>query len=529
MNDFDAIVIGSGFGGLTAAAVLARLGGRRVLVLERHFRAGGFTHTFARPGGYHWDVGVHYVGETETPLVRDVLEVATGGTVRWQRMADPFERLVFPGFRFDIRSGTERFREDLKGAFPGEARAIDRYLAAVPRAAAWPTWKALSGLLPGAVRPLAEALAGNRRALALQTTGQWLEANVRDARLKAVLGARWGDFGLPPGQGAFAMHAVIARHYLEGAAYPVGSAAVLARGAAAVIEAAGGAVRVRAEVERVLLAGGRAVGVRLKGGEELRAPLVVSDAGARATYLRLLPPEVPLPFRDQLAALPSSMAHATLYLGLARSPAELGLHGENFWLHDGLDHDALFAGRDDALAGTLRHAYLSFPSLKDPAARAHTAEVVVPLSAGPFARWAEGRWRNRGPEYDALKAGLTETLLAFVERHVPGLRGLVAFSELSTPLTTEHFAAHRGGEIYGLPSTPERYALPWLGARTPVPGLWLAGADALVPGLVGAMMGGFFAAAGSLGLRAFRDVSVEAARQRRAPPPTRLDSAPSSA
>ena len=60
---WDAIVVGSGIGGLAAAALLARHGKRRVLVLERHYTAGGFTHVFHRPG-YEWDVGVHYVGDS---------------------------------------------------------------------------------------------------------------------------------------------------------------------------------------------------------------------------------------------------------------------------------------------------------------------------------------------------------------------------------------------------------------------------------------------------------------------------------
>ena len=63
-ESYDAIVIGSGIGGLAAAALLAKYGGKRVLVLERHYTAGGFTHVFHRPG-FEWDVGVHYVGEVQ--------------------------------------------------------------------------------------------------------------------------------------------------------------------------------------------------------------------------------------------------------------------------------------------------------------------------------------------------------------------------------------------------------------------------------------------------------------------------------
>src|SRR6201998_4099557 len=62
-RSFDAIVIGSGMGALAFSSIMAKLRNWRVLVLEQHFKIGGFTHTFSRPGGWTWDVGVHYVGE----------------------------------------------------------------------------------------------------------------------------------------------------------------------------------------------------------------------------------------------------------------------------------------------------------------------------------------------------------------------------------------------------------------------------------------------------------------------------------
>ena len=67
---WDTIVVGSGLGGLATAGLLARHAGQRVLVLERHYTAGGFTHTFTRPG-YEWDVGVHYVGDVHRPDIAD--------------------------------------------------------------------------------------------------------------------------------------------------------------------------------------------------------------------------------------------------------------------------------------------------------------------------------------------------------------------------------------------------------------------------------------------------------------------------
>jgi all-trans-retinol 13,14-reductase len=118
---------------------------------------------------------------------------------------------------------------------------------------------------------------------------------------------------------------------------------------------------------------------------------------------------------------------------------------------------------------------------------------------GSFARWREAPWRRRGADYEALKARITGGLLAMLERRVPGVSERVVLSELSTPITTEGFTGHRGGSIYGLPGTPERYKLTWLGVETPLDELYLTGADAFLHGVVGAMMGGVMTAAKLLG------------------------------
>lgn len=507
-NDADAIVIGSGMGGLTTAALLARLHGRKVLVLERHFRAGGFTHTFTRRGGFEWDVGVHYVGEMGgAGTMRNALQVATGGHVRWSPMPETYDRLVFPDFEFGIRAGKENFRDDLRAAFPAERRAVDRFFRDVDRAASAMGVIGMRSAAPAPLAAVAGLLAAGRLALARRTTRSWLDEHVRDERLRAVLGARWGDYGLPPSQSAFLAHAVVTSHYYEGGFYPSGTSARIAEGAARVIGEAGGAIRVRAEVERILVEGGRAVGVRLAGGEELRAPVVVSDAGARATFLRLLPDDVPLPFRDELRAIPRGMSHVSLYLGLSGSPAGLGVRGENLWIHDELDQDRLSERGGELLRGHCPLATVSFPSLKDPEARGHTAEVIAGIDARHFAPWAGTAWMKRGDDYRELKERIADTLLAAVERRVPGISRLVVHREVSTPLSTAHFTGHPGGEIYGLPATPDRFARPWLRARTPVPGLHLAGADALMLGIGGAVMSGLLCTAAIAGPSTFRRLS----------------------
>ena len=125
----------------------------------------------------------------------------------------------------------------------------------------------------------------------------------------------------------------------------------------------------------------------------------------------------------------------TLYLGLKESPTRLGFHGENHWIFAGNDHDALFHRRNELLHGNPIGCYLSFPSLKDPLSKTHTAEIIAAMDYDVFEQWQAQPWRRRDTEYQNVKARISDGLLDMVETHYPGFRELIAFSEVSTPIT----------------------------------------------------------------------------------------------
>ena len=497
---WDAIAIGSGIGGLTAAALLARHGGKRVLVLERHYTAGGFTHTFHRPG-YEWDVGVHYIGEVSDPRspVRAAFDHLTGGRLRWNAMPDVYDRIVIGDRAYDFPSGVDRFRERMKEYFPGEAVAIDRYIEAVEAAANASSLFFAEKAIPAPVARLAGPLM-RRRFLhyADRTTASVLGSLTRNRELIGVLTGQWGDYGLPPGQSSFAMHAIVARHYFGGASYPVGGASEIAALIAPAIQRAGGRIVVGAEVTRILTGpAGRAVGVRMADGREFRARAVISDAGARNTYERLLDPEVAtkLGVLEPLRSIPPSMSHLCLYVGLEHSGATPEIESTNLWIYRDADHDASVARFSADASEPFPVLFVSFPSAKDPTfcqryPGRSTIEVVAPVPYRWFERWADTRWKKRGADYDELKQSLSRRLQDDLERHVPAVRGRIGYTELSTPLTTRHFANYPHGEIYGLSAVPARFRLRCAGARTPLRNLYLAGADAAVPGVTGALFGG---------------------------------------
>ena len=159
-----------------------------------------------------------------------------------------------------------------------------------------------------------------------------------------------------------------------------------------------------------------------------------------------------------------------------------------------------------SLNGRAAMAYLSFPSLKDTQAQRHTAEIIAPLSYGPFEAHRDEPWRRRGVDYESAKDRITRALLDLVERHHPGFGDLVEYAELATPLTFEHFTAAPSGAIYGYPATPQKYRKTWLGPSTPIQNLYLTGSDVALLGIMGAVMGAVVTASCLLGPFGFVEV-----------------------
>ncbi len=509
---FDAIVIGSGVGGLTVAAILAKRCDRRVLVLERHTTAGGLSQSFKRPG-YEWDVGVHYVGEVGGggALVRP-FDYLGEGRLAWAPLPDVYDRVHVGERVYDLVRGRARFVATLKDAFPSEARAIDRYVELVEdcrRASA--AFFAAKALPRGMASAMGPALRDSFSAHAERTTADVIGSLTQNRELAAVLSAQYGNYGTPPRESSFAVHAAVAGHFLEGAFFPVGGAGAIAAAMAPTIEAAGGAIFVGADVETIVVEGGVARGVRMTDGREVRAPVVVSDAGFASTFGRLVAREHVLPeLVAALAALRPSTGHACLYLGFRATDDELALSGTNRWIFrdEALDENHARFLADPA--SPLPFVYASFPSAKDPSFRERhpgraTVDVLTAARWDWFAPWAGARWRRRGADYDALKASFAERMLDMLLAKLPQLRGRVDALELSTPATTRHFTAHPRGEMCGLDHTPARFARS-PGPRTPIRGLFLTGQDVGLVGVAGAFTGGALAAAAIAGMGVLREV-----------------------
>ena len=366
---------------------MAKLRKWRVLVLERHFKIGGFTHTFSRPGGWSWDVGLHYVGEMGDGMMgRRLFDFITDGKVKWQPMPDVYD--VFALSRRSNVKGPQGRSEFSRArsidAFPEERASIEQYFRDLKSAQGWLNrhFMAMVGAAPlqldgAAVKVRFRSLPlGLTRALSRKA----ISRRAASRRAGVAVGGLWTCLRA---SSAFVTHAVIASHYFNGAWYPAGGAGEIAEAAGAVIRAAGGELLANHEVTQILVEGERAVGVEAnvkKGKDGVRAGISRARGGLRCRRLEHVRAPAALPPICHSAAnsqrRPPASKCVELFLGLRWDPRALGFHGENYWIFSSFDHDEMYARRDELLEGRAPMAYLSFPSSEGSAsATRHTAEI----------------------------------------------------------------------------------------------------------------------------------------------------------
>jgi len=502
---YDAVVVGSGLGGLSCAALLARAG-KRVLVCERHDRPGGYAHAFRR-NGYLFDSAVHLVGGCEETsftggglLHRLLSAVGARDELEFERI-DPLYTAVYPGLELRPRLGLDEFERSHADAFPDERKGLHDLLQEC-LAIQIEARRAAELASPFEVmqRPgRFPTLLRYRRA----TLARVMDEHLDDPRARAAFATFWPYLGLPPGQVSFLYFATMLLSYVgEGAYYCKGSFQKLARALARAVEREGGEVLLRSPVRRIVVEAGRAAGVVLENGQRVAAPLVVSNADLRQTVDELVGAEhFSARFRRPLARLAPSISAFVAYLATDLDLARLGASHETF-VYEGFDHDAAYA---ETLAGrpgwwTATVPTLADPSLAPPGVHLITLTTLVPYSAAKH-------WRGE-------KRARVDAMIAAADRHFPGLRESVRFAEGGTPRTMERYTRNSDGAIYGWALSPDQVGPGRPANETPVPGLWLAGHWAQPGGGVyGVVTSGVNAARGILGLQSEHELFAKLAER----------------
>jgi phytoene dehydrogenase-like protein len=505
---WDVVVVGSGPGGLTAAACLAA-SGRRVLVLEAHDLAGGNAQVFRRhhrnaDGGrdeYEFDVGVHYLGDCGPGGLFPSIFAGLGMGERMRFLPldpDGFDTLSFPDLTFVVPAGWDHYTERLVEAFPDERAGLERVVGVLRSVADEGRARAIPGVETPtfdqwAFRPLSELFAEGELS----------------QRAQAVLDHWSGLYAGAPSQTAVAMHAGIIDHYMRGAYYPEGGGQMIPARLVQVLEAHGGEVRTLSPVRRIVVDAGCATGVELDDGSTIAADIVISNADHARTVFGLVgeqhwDPATVRWTRDATMTLGLVCVYLVLDLDLTGGP------NTNYFVFPTYATEELYAGLDDGDLDPAEgvFAYIAMASRKDPenehlCPAGQTNLQIMTLAPRGLHWWGVdeapgdgGRYR-RNPTYLERKAQLTEALIdsaeAVLADQLDGatLRDHVVHVETATPLSHERYTHATGGTSYGYVHSPEQSGIHRPAHRTEIDGLWLVGANTVSGhGIAGAMVGG---------------------------------------
>ncbi len=477
-DEFDAIVIGSGIGGLVAATQLA-VKGAKVLVLERYLIPGGSAGYFERQG-YRFDVGASMIfglggsGGEAFPGTTNLLTRALAAVNQsLDTVPDPVQiHYHLPGqWQVQVHRDYEKYLQELFHKFPQEAAGIRRFYNEC-----WQVFHCLNQMeLLSLEEPRYLLRMLRQHPLACLRLARSLPQNVatlarrylKDPTLLRFIDLECYCWSVVPSDRTPLINAGMVfsdRHY-GGVNYPRGGVGQIAQHLVAGLETTGGQIRYRSRVVRILLEQGRAVGVQLASGEEVRAKRIISNATRWDTFGKLVPtiPQREQRWRQRYQKSPSFIS---LHLGVnaAVLPATMACHHVLLETWDQMT----------APEGTL---FVSIPTLLDPSLAPGDRQIVHAFTPS----WIED-WQQLSPQtYQHRKTVAATQLIQRLEQIFPGLGGAIEYLEIGTPRTHRRFLGREDGTYGPMPVRPLQGLLGMPFNRTAIPGLYCVG-DSTFPG-----------------------------------------------
>ncbi|HYA73012.1 MAG TPA: NAD(P)/FAD-dependent oxidoreductase, partial [Roseiarcus sp.] len=487
-GEVDVAVVGAGIGGLTAAALLADAG-LKVAVFEAHVVAGGYCHTFLRkarhqgqPCLYRFDAGPHdFSGLSPGGALTSTLQrLGLADALDWRRLDHSYR---LPGLVVDVPRDWRDYVALLGRLFPRDAAGFAPLFTEIR--AIFDAMQATGrdhGGIPGSPRGVDAMLAFAREhPLAVR----WLDRpfdelvarHIGDPEARRVIGALTGYVSDGRETLTCAQMAPLFGYYFHGGYYPAGGSGRLADALVEAIEARGGEVRLKTRVARILVVQGRAAGLELADGTRVAAGAVVSNADLKRTFLELVDPQLlARDFRARIDAAEPAPSAFMVHLGVDYIPEgrpAIHLHGEN---SVGVE----ILSKVDPSAAPPGHSTIGLIKLLT---HAEALKWFPPEGGEDWKAW------RFSSEYEERKRALGDSLIAAAETVLPGLSKHIVYRSEASPVTYARYDLASAGAIYGVTRSARLK-----GAKSPIPGLVVAGAATHGPGVEAVVISGASAA-----------------------------------
>jgi len=476
VEEYDAVVIGAGGGGLAAAATLAKAG-YYVALLEKHYKVGGYMTTFRR-GGYRFEASLHAMGGLDQPGdfdamgIRDRLELVR---------CDPMYRSFYPDLDIEVPSDAAAYQQKLQQMFPDEAEGIAALFTRL--ADLQLVLDAFTSLEHGfnmeALQTLISHLDAGIDLLRCMflTLEEFVARYVHDPKLVAV----WTQLDVfladkPSNLQALYFIAMWNSYHFGGYYYFHGGSAAVTEAMADVIRENGGVIRLNTLATKIVIENGRATQVQTQDDVCYNTDYVISNANAPDTMLNMVGAEnLPADYVGRLQETPLGAATIQVFLGVDHDYTSLFNSSHEIFVNTTYNQDEAFQYVVDGDAEHVPFAIANY-TVVDPTDAPAGKNVIALTTYLPFDLGDEWQWDAGVDEYRSFKEQIAATLIERAEEYLPGLSGHIEVLEVGSPVTNWAYTFNPAGSILGWAGNPEYSTKRRLPPQTPIENLFLAGA-----------------------------------------------------